>query len=167
MKRAGARPQDDEHADQTDGQARTWALHLLADCATKILHQYATAAPELLLEFDHTTPPPVVDHALPQTLSERARALGKTTTLAGFLRHRRHALGLGLQHVAQAAILPSAVVAGWEAGGPAAPSQLIRCAPVLQLPEATLLTAADGGRDHGYWPLPTIPGAARGRKHTE
>jgi hypothetical protein len=148
------------HADQTDGRARSWTLQLLADCSAKILHQYATAAPELLLGMDNTTPPQV-DQALPQALAERSRALGHITTLAGFLRHRRHVLGLGLHHVAQAAILPSAVVAGWEAGGPAAPSQVIRCAPVLQLPEAVLLTAADGGRDHGYWPLPAISAAAR------
>jgi hypothetical protein len=110
--------------------------------------------------MDNTTPPRV-DQALPQALAERSRALGHITTLAGFLRHRRHVLGLGRHHVAQAAILPSAVVAGWEAGGPGAPSQVIRCAPVLQLPEAVLLTAADGGRDHGYWPLPAIPAATR------
>lgn len=144
------------HADQTDSQARSWALHMLTDCSAKILLQYATAAPALLLGMDNTAAPSI-DHALPQTLAERSRVLGQTTTLAGFLRHRRHALGLDLHRVAQAAILPTPVVTGWEAGCPAAPSQLIRCAPVLQLPEAVLLTAADGGRDRGYWPLPPIP----------
>ncbi|MBV8931418.1 MAG: hypothetical protein JO285_02490, partial [Kutzneria sp.] len=92
---------------------------------------------------------------------------GQTTTLAGFLRHRRHTLGVDLHHVAEAAILPSAVIAGWEAGGPAAPSQMIRCAPVLQLPEAVLLTAADGRRDPGYWPLPAIRTTAHGSEGAE
>ncbi|WP_020663590.1 hypothetical protein [Amycolatopsis benzoatilytica] len=154
------------HADQTDGQARTWTLRLLADCSTKILLQYATAAPELLLDMDHKAPPPV-DQALPQTLAERSRAMGQSTTLAGFLRYRRRILGVDVGDVAEAAILPSAVVAGWEAGGPAAPSQLIRCAPVLQLPEAVLLTAADGRRDPGYWPLPAIRATAHGSEGAE
>ena len=148
-------------SDQADGEARAWTLQMLADCSAKVLVQYAIAAPELMLDLDRTAVPRV-DQTLPRTLAQRSRVLGRITTLAGFLRHRRHALGLSLRHVAEAAILPVPVVAGWEAGGPAAPSQLIRCAPVLQLPEAALLTAADGGRDHGYWPLPTIPADARG-----
>lgn len=72
-----------------------------------------------------------------------------SVTLAAGVRHTKIARHAEVT-VAEAAILPTPVVAGWETGGQAAPSQLIRCAPVLQLPEAILLTAADGGRDHGY-----------------
>ena len=87
---------------------------------------------------------------------------GQSTTLAGFLRHRRRTLGLGLPHVAQAAILPSAVVAGWEAGGSAAPSQLIHCAPVLQLPKPSFSPqpTAAGITDTGPCQPPPLPHAA-------
>jgi hypothetical protein len=71
--------------------------------------------------------------------------------------HRRDSLGLRVGQVAEAAVLPDPVFAGWEAGGPAAPSQLVRCAPVLQLSEDALLAAAEGARDHRYWPLPAVP----------
>jgi hypothetical protein len=57
--------------------------------------------------------------------------------------------------VAEAALLPEPVIAGWEVGAEAAPTQLLRCAPVLQLPEDVLLHAGAGVRESGYWPLPS------------
>jgi hypothetical protein len=93
------------HADQTD-TARSWTLDMLADCSAKVVLQYATAAPELLLEMDNTASPRV-DQTLPQTLAERSRSLGRTTTLAGFLRHRRHALGLHIRAAIAGRRLPS------------------------------------------------------------
>jgi hypothetical protein len=142
-------------ADQTDQEARSWALRLLADCAAQVIHQYATAAPELLLGMENTTPP-CVDPALPQRVDRRLGALGRATTLAGMLRHRRRALGLEIPDVAAAAIMPATMVAAWEAGSTATASQLIRCAPALQMPETTLVAASHGTRDPGYWPLPPI-----------
>jgi hypothetical protein len=141
-------------ADLTDRDARAWVLGMLTDCAAKVVTAYATGSPTLLLDMDSITPP-AVDPALPQALAQRTTALAARTTLAGFLAHRRAHLGLSVAQVAEAALLPEPVIAGWEVGAEAAPTQLLRCAPVLQLPEDTLLHAGDGLREAGYWPLPS------------
>ncbi|RNG28321.1 hypothetical protein EEJ42_12190 [Streptomyces botrytidirepellens] len=46
------------------------------------------------------------------------------------------------------------MITAWLAGAPASPSQLIRCAPALQMSEDTLLDAIVGKRDRRHWPLP-------------
>ncbi|SFQ27532.1 helix-turn-helix domain-containing protein [Amycolatopsis rubida] len=150
-------------SDLADREARSWTRALMRDCAAKVVALYAAGAPELLLDFTGT-PAPAVDPALPATLAARADASEHATTLAGFLRHRRAATGLSAADVAEAALLPLPVVTSWEDGAAAAPSQLIRCAPVLQLPEETLIAAGQGLRDADYWPLPTPPPAALGRR---
>jgi hypothetical protein len=99
--------------------------------------------------------PPQADPELPHALSMRATALAGRTTLAGFLAHRRTQLGLTVPQMAQAAVLPQQVIAGWEAGAQATPTQVQRCAPVLQLPADVLLAANAGDRDSAFWPLPT------------
>jgi hypothetical protein len=149
------------NSDLTDGQARTWVLGMLTDCAAKVVAAYAIGSPALLLDMDNATPP-ATDAALPQTLSARAQRLTTRTTLAGFLAHRRTDLGLALAQVADAAVLPEPLVAGWEAGADATPTQLLRCAPVLQIPEDVLLRANSGVRETAYWPLPSPPTRADG-----
>uniref|UniRef100_UPI003F490736 hypothetical protein n=1 Tax=Amycolatopsis sp. CA-096443 TaxID=3239919 RepID=UPI003F490736 len=149
-------------SDMADHEARAWTRALMRDCAAKVIAQYAVAAPELLLSLTRTAPPEV-DPTLPATLAARTHALERATTLAGFLRHRRAETGLSASDVAAGALLPLAIVASWEDGAPAAPSQLIRCAPVLQLPEDLLLDAGQGRRSKDYWPLPSPPRAALGR----
>jgi hypothetical protein len=142
------------NADLTDGDARTWVLGLLTDCAAKVVTAYAIGSPALLLET-HDSTLPTVDPGLPQALAQRARGLAARTTLGGFLTHRRTHLGLTVAQVAEGAVLPEPVIAGWEAGAEAAPTQLLRCAPVLQIPEDALLHANTGLRETGYWPLPS------------
>jgi hypothetical protein len=146
------------HADQTDAQARSWVLGMLTDCTDKILHSYHHGCPELPFALTQT-PPPQLDAALPVTLADRAADLATVTTTAAFLLHRRTDLGLHLPQVARAAILPASVIAGWEAGAQPPPSQLLRCAPVLQLEEHVLLETTAGVRNRGYWPLPKVPRA--------
>ncbi len=142
------------NADLTDGNARTWVLGMLTDCAAKVVTAYATASPGLLLEM-HDITPPTVDPGLPQALAQRAQQLAAMTTLAGFLTHRRTQLGMTVAQVAEAAVLPEPVIAGWEAGANAASTQVLRCAHVLQVPEDALLHASTGIRQTGYWPLPS------------
>jgi hypothetical protein len=149
------------NADLTDRDARAWVLAMLTDCAAKVVTAYATGSPALLLDMHGITPPAVYPE-LPQALAQRATALADRTTLAGFLTHRRARLGLSVAQVAEAALLPEPVIAGWEAGAEAAPTQLLRCAPVLQLPEDVLLHAGAGLRESGYWPLPSPTTRAEG-----
>ncbi len=149
------------NADRTDRDARARVLGMLTDCAAKVVTAYATGNPTLLLDM-HGITPPAIDPALPQELAQRATALATRTTLAGLLAHRRAHLGLSVAQVAEAALLPEPVIAGWEAGAEAAPTQLLRCAPVLQLPEDTLLHAGDGLRETGHWPLPSPATRAEG-----
>ncbi|MDQ7907635.1 helix-turn-helix transcriptional regulator [Phytohabitans sp. ZYX-F-186] len=142
------------NADLSDGDARLWTIRMLTDLAAKVVTTYTTGGPELLFDPINETPPPV-DPGLVPALAARARHLATLTTLAAFLRHRRAELGLSLAQVAEAAVLPAPVISGWEAGGPAAPAQVARCAPVLQVGEDTLVRARDGHRTVGYWPLPS------------
>jgi hypothetical protein len=141
-------------ADLTDGDARRWVRTMLTDCAAKVVATYATRSPLLFLDTADA-PTPSLDPALPQALSARAAHLAARTTLAGFLTHRRSELGLNVAQVADAALLPPPVITGWEDGSDATPTQLLRCAPVLQLPEDVLLHISNGLRDPRYWPLPS------------
>jgi hypothetical protein len=59
--------------------------------------------------------------------------------------------------VAEAALQPEPVIAGWEAGAEVAPAQLLHCAAVLQLPGDTLLHAGAGLREAGV-PAATVTG---------
>jgi len=141
-------------ADLTDGDARTWALAMLTDCAAKVIAAYATRSPVLFLDM-HNAPAQPIDPQLPQQLSGRAAHLAARTTLAGFLTHRRTDLGLSVPQLADGALLPTPVITGWEDGSDATPTQLLRCAPVLQIPEDVLLNARGGLRDPRYWPVPS------------
>ncbi|MDX3694891.1 hypothetical protein PV726_32060 [Streptomyces europaeiscabiei] len=138
-------------ADRTDHQARVWACELLLDCANYALanhHRQPGAYPR------GTTPPAPLDPGLAATLEKRLTVLSRDMTTAGTLHHRMTHLGLSPLQLAQAAILPEPVITAWLAGDPASPSQLIRCAPALQMSEDTLLDAIGGKRDHHHWPLP-------------
>lgn len=138
-------------ADRTDRQAREWACALLLDCANYALanHQHQ---PGLFLRG--IEPPAPLDPGLADALAERLRVLARDMTAAGTLRYRMTLLGLSPLQLAQAAILPESLIATWLAGDPASPSQLIRCAPALQMSEDTLLEATGGTRDRHHWPLP-------------
>lgn len=140
-------------SDMTDAQARVWARNMLADCSSRVVQLYATAAPELRL-FLSNSAVPQVDPDILDRLGATSRDLSLATTLGRFFAHRRMQLELAISDVADAALLPSSIIAGWEAGASATPSQLIRCAPVLQLEENVLLQAEQGHRTAGYWPLP-------------
>ncbi|MGP3951190.1 hypothetical protein [Streptomyces sp. 7N604] len=66
-----------------------------------------------------------------------------------------------MQH--EAAILPAPLITAWLDGAPITPSQLLRCAPALQISEDVLLATLDGKRDPAYWPLPVPPPDRLGR----
>src|SRR5262249_5062691 len=120
----------------------------------------AAGSPTLLLEM-HDIAAPTVDPGLPRTLSQRAETLAARTTLAGFLPHRRADLGLSVAQVAEAAVLPEPVIAGWEAGTEAAPTQLLRCAPSCNYPKTRCCAPAPAdahtntGRCHHRRPAPS------------
>jgi hypothetical protein len=138
-------------ADRTDHQARVWACELLLDCANYALANYHRQPGAYLRG---TTPPAPLDPGLADTLEKRLTVLARDMTTAGTLHHRMTHLGLSPLQLAQAAILPERVITEWLAGDPASPSQIIRCAPALQMSEDTLLDAIEGTRDHHHWPLP-------------
>ncbi|GAA1236220.1 hypothetical protein [Streptomyces rhizosphaericus] len=138
-------------ADRTDHQARVWACDLLLDCANYALANYHRQPGAHLRG---TTPPAPLDPGLTDTLEERLTVLARDMTTAGTLHHRMTHLGLSPLQLAQAAILPEPMITAWLAGAPASPSQLIRCAPALQMSEDTLLDAIGGKRDRRHWPLP-------------
>ncbi|MGW3932331.1 hypothetical protein ACWECC_30150 [Streptomyces microflavus] len=138
-------------ADRTDRQARGWACELLLDCANYALANYHRQPGAYLRG---TTPPASLDPGLAGTLEERLTILARDMTTAGTLHHRMTHLGLSPLQLAQAAILPEPMITAWLAGAPASPSQLIRCAPALQMSEDTLLDTVAGKRDRHHWPLP-------------
>ncbi|MFI1701497.1 hypothetical protein ACH419_36845 [Streptomyces bobili] len=138
-------------ADRTDPQARVWACELLLDCANYALANYHHQPCAYLRG---TTPSAPLDPGLADTLEERLTVLARDMTTAGTLHHRMTHLGLSSLQLAQAAILPEPVITAWLAGDPASPSPLIRCAPVLQMSEDTLLDAIGGKRDRRHWALP-------------
>lgn len=139
------------NADQADRTARQWALSMVVDCVEKILTRQRQAA--------HS-----VDEGFVDRLSWQAQALGKLTTIAVFLRYRRAKLGLTVEQLAEAAVLPTATVTGWEAGVPAVGPTLARCAAALQLPTESLKQAMLGIRPADYWPLPS-PSRVRKTQH--
>ena len=142
------------NADRSDTDARDWTRALVLDCANYALANYGRSEVDLYRQG----PPPVpLDPDLADTLSSRLAELGRLTTLPGKLRHMLAHLGLSVQALAQAAILPTDLVEAWIRGATPSPTQIIRCAPVLQVSEDVLLEALQGRRDTFVWPLPTPP----------
>ncbi|MER0445751.1 hypothetical protein ABR738_14470 [Streptomyces sp. Edi4] len=146
--------------DRTDREAREWAVALLEDCAKYILANYGQTAMGFL-RGGPSTPP--LDRQLYDVLPARLRELARDLTTAGLLRHRTRHLGMSSAQLAEEAILPEPLVTAWLDGAPVTPSQLLRCAPALQLSEDVLLAALEGKRDTAYWPLPVPPPDEQGR----
>ncbi|WP_225847324.1 hypothetical protein [Streptomyces sp. HPF1205] len=149
-------------ADRSDGDARRWATELLRDCANYALNNWDRGPWDMLRGPDEPAPEPL-HPALPDTLTERLRDLARDMTAAGLLRHRMNELALTTAELADLAVLPEGLVASWLDGAEASPSQIIRCAPALQLSEDVLLDAVAGKRDTTYWPLPQPPLDCTGR----
>ncbi|MER6639677.1 hypothetical protein ABT285_29595 [Streptomyces microflavus] len=92
---------------------------------------------------------------MPGKITERLNELAEPDTVRGTLRHQLAAHKMTCADLADAAILPETLVAaGLDGTGAISPAQLVRCAPVLQMPEDVLLACLGGGRDRHYWPLP-------------
>ena len=142
------------NADRTDAQARTFTTQLLTDCANYALAHYGRTPGDLLRGGPPATP---LDPNLPDMLCARLTDLARDVTAAGLLGHRITHLGLTTRDLAEHALLPEPLVTAWFNGTPVSPSQIIRCAPVLQTSEDVLLAAVDGRRDPEYWPLPVPP----------
>ena len=142
------------NADRSDVDARAWTRRLLLDCANYALANYGRSEMDL---YRQRPPPAPLDPALAETLSTRLAELGRLTTLSGILRHMLARRGLTVEALAQAAILPTDLVESWIRGAVPSPTQIIRCAPVLQVSEDVLLEAVQGRRDPFVWPLPTPP----------
>ncbi|MGC0400420.1 hypothetical protein RKD27_003064 [Streptomyces sp. SAI-126] len=138
-------------ADRTDREARQWAVALLEDCAKYILANHGHTVMDRL---PGAQPSPPLDPQLYDVLPARLRELARDLTTAGLLRHRTRHLGMSSAQLAEEAILPEPLVTAWLDGAPVTPSQLLRCAPALQLSEDVLIEALDGKRDIAYWPLP-------------
>ncbi|MFS0691792.1 hypothetical protein [Streptomyces nitrosporeus] len=141
------------HADQNEPHARTWSLKLLDDCAAYVLRHLAAPVPSYMarLEPARPTPDPQLAARITATLNE----LAHPDTARGTLRHQLAAHKLTCADLAVGAILPEPLIASWlDGSGPVSPAQLVRCAPVLQMPEDVLLAGLGGGRDRYYWPLP-------------
>ncbi|MFF8618283.1 helix-turn-helix domain-containing protein [Streptomyces sp. NPDC015350] len=142
------------NADRSDADARSWTRRLLLDCANYALANYGRSEMDL---YRQGAPPAPLDPNLADTLSTRLAELGRLTTVSGTLRHLLAQYGLSLAEVAQAAIVPTDLVQSWIRGVPPSPTQIIRCAPVLQISEDVLLDALQGRRNRFEWPLPTLP----------
>jgi transcriptional regulator with XRE-family HTH domain len=149
-------------ADRSDREARDWAVDLLDDCAQYIIARRGQI-------YDEFLPTRALSDAqvsqLRELLPVRLRDLARDLTVAGLLHHRAQRLGLSVNELAELALLPEPLVAGWLNGVPASPSQLLRCAPALQVSEDALLAALDGKRDTHCWPLPIPPPDRQG--HSE
>jgi hypothetical protein len=141
-------------ADRTDREAREWAVALLEDCAKYILANHGKTAMDRLRGGP---PSPSLDSQLYDVLPARLHELARDLTTAGLLRHRTRHLGMNSAQLAEEAILPELLVTAWLDGAPVTPSQLLRCAPALQMSEDVLLAALEGKRDPEYWPLPVPP----------
>lgn len=139
-------------ADMTDAAAREWTRSLLADCADHLIEVYRNDAS--MLHRMRGVPGPTVPADQPARLARSDQALASTSTLAGFLTHRRTDLGLSLAETAGAALLPAARLDAWEHG---APAELARLAPVLHVAGHDLAQAAAGARNRFLWPLPVPP----------
>ena len=147
-------------ADRTDREARQWAVAFLEDCAKYILANHGHTAMDRLRGGP---PAPPLDPQLYDALPARLRELARDLTTAGLLRHRARHLGMSSAQLAEEAILPEPLVTAWLDGAPVTPSQLLRCAPALQMSEDVLLESLDGKRDTAYWPLPVPPPDQQGR----
>ncbi|MDX2819911.1 hypothetical protein PV416_02185 [Streptomyces ipomoeae] len=147
-------------ADRTDREARGWTVALLEDCAKYILANYGQSA----MDFLRGGPPaPPLDPQLYDVLPARLHELARDLTTAGLLHHRIRNLGMSSAQLAEEAILPEPLATAWLDGAPVTPSQLLRCAPALQMSEDVLLSALEGKRDTEYWPLPVPPPDQQGR----
>lgn len=143
-------------ADRTDRDARRWTTELLLDCANYALNHWDRGPWAILRGPDEPRPEPL-DPGLPNAVVDRLRDLNQDMTVAGMLRHRLGELDLDTARLAELALLPEPLIASWLDGAEASPSQLMRCAPALQMSEDTLLSAAGGKRNTDYWPLPDPP----------
>ncbi|MEU5383592.1 hypothetical protein [Kitasatospora cineracea] len=153
-------------ADRAGQEARDWAVDLLADCANYALAHYRHQEFALGGTPDTPTLPPL-DPALPEVLEQRLNALAECRTVTAALHHLTTRLDLSTGQLAQAAVLPEPLVAAWLDGREElSPSQLIRCAPVLQVSEDDLLDTLAGKRDPEFWPLPQPPADRPGRPGT-
>ncbi|MFH8257747.1 hypothetical protein [Streptomyces roseolus] len=140
-------------ADQNEPHARTWILKLLEDCAAYVLRHLATPVPSYLERLEPARSAP--DPQLSARIASRLNELAQPDTARGTLRHQLAAHNLTCADLAAAAILPQTLVASWlDGSGAISPAQLVRCAPVLQMPEDVLLAGLGGGRNRFYWPLP-------------
>lgn len=139
-------------ADQSEGHARTWSLKLLDDCTAYALRA-ARPVPHYLA---HREPErPALDPHLPGRITARLNELAEPATARGTLRHQLAAHNLTRADLAAGAILPEPLINSWLDGTASiSPAQLLRCAPVLQIPEDVLIAGLGGGRDLSYWPLP-------------
>ncbi|MFD7552460.1 hypothetical protein [Streptomyces sp. NPDC059816] len=139
-------------ADQGEQHARTWTLKLLDDCAALALDHFA--GPRSPYEA-HRPEPARPAPGIKDRLAARLTVLSRPDTACGTLLHQLTAHGMTAADLAAGAILPEALMKGWLDGTTAiSPGQLVRCAPVLQMPEDTLLACLGGGRARFYWPLP-------------
>lgn len=148
------------NADRSDREARAWTVALLEDCAKYVIAHHGQTGWDFLRGGPPTPP---LDHHLYDILPARLRDLARDLTLSGLLRHRLQHLGLTTRQLAEHALLPEPLIAEWLDGTPATASQLMRCAPALQLSEDVLLAAVEGARDPSYWPLPVPPPDRLGR----
>jgi hypothetical protein len=149
-------------ADRSDGDSRHWATELLLDCANYALNNWNRGPWDMLRSPDEPAPEPL-DPDLADTLMGRLRDLARDMTAAGLLRHQMNELALTTADLADLAVLPEPLVVSWLDGAEISPSQIIRCAPALQLSEDVLLDAVGGKRDTEYWPLPQPPQDRLGR----
>ncbi|MEU6032346.1 hypothetical protein [Streptomyces tauricus] len=95
------------------------------------------------------------DPQLPRKITARLNELAEPDTSRRTLRHQLTSHNMTCADLADAAILPETLITAWLDGTSAiSPTQLVRCAPALQMPEDVLLACLGGGRDRSYWPLP-------------
>lgn len=142
-------------SDQGERHGRTWALKLLGDCTSLLLRELARPVPDWLA---HREARPTLDPELAGRIAARLDGLVRPDTARGTLHHQLTTHKMTASQLAAGAILPEPLVDAWLAGtGAISPAQLVRCAPVLQMPEDALLACLGSGRKRTYWPLPVPP----------
>lgn len=142
-------------SDQSEGHARTWSLKHLDDCTALLLRELARPLPDWMA---HRGTRPTLDPDLAGRIAARLSALARPDTARGTLRDQLTKHKMTGADLAAGAVLPAPLVEAWLAGtGAISPAQLVRCAPVLQMPEDALLACLGGGRKRAYWPLPVPP----------
>lgn len=140
-------------ADQNERHARTWALKLLDDCTTYAIRALTSPVPDFLARLEPARP--ALDPQLPAHVTARLNQLAEPESVRGTLRHQLATHNITCADLAAGAILPEPLIAAWlDGSGIISPAQLVRCAPVLQMPEDVLLAGLGGGRNRYYWPLP-------------